>query len=160
MSLCYNLNMIKAKRKTLLISLGVGLFVIAITIVGLGVYNENRTYPIGDNTQVVYLGKKTTGSNFIFSDQRELTSYYYGTDMTPEELARYFDSTVTNRTGVGGFSEYSLTHQNGDNSSIWFYEDKTNNYASPLSSARNTSKKYFFSILSQDYEALKAASSR
>ena len=148
------------KRKKIIISLCIVLLVIAASIIGIVTYNKKRTFPIGDNTQVVYLGKKTTGSNFIFSDQRELTLYYYGTDMTPEELAGYFDSTITNRTGVGGFSDYSLAHSNGARSSIWFYADKTNGYASPLSSARDTSKKYFFSILSQDYETLKNTTSR
>ena len=143
------------KRKNLLISLSIVLSIIALSIVGFFTYNERRTYPIGDNTQAVYLGKKTTGSSFIFSDQRELTSYYYGTDMTPEELAKYFDAKLEEVA-----SQPSLKLKDRTYSIELVYGGKDDLHKRLPDFAQKTNKKYFFSTLSQNYEALKAAANR
>lgn len=144
------------KRKKLIISLCILLLVTTASIIGIITYNKKRTFPIGDNTQVVYLGKKTTGSNFIFSDQRELTSYYYGTDMAPEELAEYFHAELERVASQPSLKLKDQTYS----IELVFYEEENDSHKYPTDFARNTTKKYLFSTLSQNYEALKTAANR
>lgn len=145
----------KLKKKPLIVTS------ILALILFLGVISyQLRTHPLGD--QVEYIGKVEHGTwTFPFTDSSRYDTYFYGTDMSANDLARYFRATISDATGDPNASAYYyLRLPSGQEIDIRYYHDKNNSFSSPPQWAKNTSKKYFFFIHNQDYEALKNSLSK
>lgn len=140
----------KMKRKPLIVTIVLA----SILLMGV-IFFQLRTYPLGN--QVEYLGKIEHGTwSFPFTDSSRYDTYFYGTDMSADELASYFQATISGVTGDPNASAYYyLRLPSGQEIDIRYYHDKNNSFSSPPQWAKNTSKKYFFFIHNQDYEALK-----
>lgn len=147
------------KKKTTGLDRGTKMGVIAVLgivalIIGFIVFNVTKSYPIGDNKAVVYLGKEHHGDGIV-APSYDL--YYYGTDMGVEELAGYFNGTNGDPIGIGyGYLSYDLALSvNNNKIPITFYKEKDSTYLSPPDWARATSKNHFFYIIDDGYDGLK-----
>ena len=81
-------NKNKNSKKIILASIATVIFI----LISLFVYqNYLKTYPLGDNDKLQYIGKVDYGC--WLCDSQPSSTYYYATDMTPEEIAGYFGKT-------------------------------------------------------------------
>ena len=94
-----------------------------------------------------YLGKKDYG-NILGFDSQPYSEYYYGTDITPQEMSKYFKGCKLKEIGQLS-DEYA---------SVWLTCNKETvlitYYRAPKAGLK-TSKKYFIGILDEHYAALK-----
>lgn len=135
-----------------------GLAAVALIIlgaVGVWAFNTFRTYPLGSDGRVVYLGEQHSGDGIVSPSYDE---YYYGTDMTPEELAGYLGGEITNASGSSSDSSvYSFRMKNGKDATIFFYKDKKSTYSGPPNWAKETQKRYFFFIIDDSYSTIRSS---
>jgi hypothetical protein len=129
--------------------------VLALLVAGWMVFSAVRTYPLGEDGRVVYLGKEGRGDIGPLSSSAPYDVYFYGTDMTPEELANYLGAEIERATGVSSDSpSYEFRMKSGKSVPIQFYREKSSTYISPPEWAKATSKRYFFYILDSYYDRL------
>lgn len=150
----------KTKKQTEKLTKATKIGLIAVALIVLSAisawaFTTFRTYPLGSDGRVVYLGKVHSTGDGVVAPSYE--KYYYGTDMTPEELAGYFGGK--NGDSIDISNEYvsydlNLTYNN-KKVPILFYKDKNSTYYSPEGWARNTSKRYFFVVIDDYYQILK-----
>jgi hypothetical protein len=94
---------ISKKQKILMAIAGV-----VIILVGWWSYLNFMPHPLGDKLE--YLGKKDFGGGLFFYDHRPYTVYYYGTDMTADEVVAYFKgATLNNPTDLKANNAFELT---------------------------------------------------
>jgi hypothetical protein len=97
------------------------LAIVVILIAGWMVFDAARSYPIGDNKIVEYLGRKSVGSWMPLSSMTPTDVYYYGTDLNPEELADYFGAKAVANHGT---IDYRITLEDGGKQSFCFTKIK------------------------------------
>jgi hypothetical protein len=68
-----------------------GLGLVIFLIASWWLYSATRVYPLGDKLE--YIGKSDYGCPLI-CDANPGSTYYYGTDMSAEEVVRYFKGAV------------------------------------------------------------------
>jgi hypothetical protein len=73
-----------SKKQKLLLGIA-GIFVV---LAGWWGYVNFMPHPLGDRLE--YLGKENLGGGLFFRDYAPYSVYYYGTDMSVEEVVRYF----------------------------------------------------------------------
>jgi hypothetical protein len=148
----------KNANLTLGTKIGIIAAIVLFLITALVTFNMVKPYPLGDDGRVVYLGKEDGGIYIPgISWAYNSDEYYYGTDMSPEELARYFGGKNDKPRGITeGYLSYDLTlTRNNLDVPITFYEDKNSTYRTPVEWARNTSKKHYFIVGEDFYKDLK-----
>ena len=125
-------------------------------LIGFFAYDQGRPRALGDNVKVEYLGKISGGSWLPLSSSRPYDTYYYGTDVSTEELANYFDKGIL----IGSIppygdtsSHFKLQMVNGKIIDITLYLDRNEREVFGL--FEENPKKHIFKIDSEDYEALK-----
>lgn len=100
--------------------------------------------PLGDRLE--YLGKEDGGGGLFFMDYAPYSVYYYGTDVTPEQL-------------VNQFKDASLKHpieDNGQYIDVWLESNgETFSFTYKKDSNFKTTKKYILSILDEYYPKAK-----
>lgn len=102
--------------------------------------------PLGDGFE--YLGKKDFG-NLIIGDSKPYSVYYYGTDMTVEEMRRYFNGIEADAPVASGPNFSILEYKNNDTEfHISYHYDKT------LTSFQTT-KKVIISVEQSHYKVAK-----
>lgn len=94
-------------------------------------------HPLGDKLE--YLGKKDYGCWIGFCDSRPASTYYYGTDMSPEEMKNIFSARYSPLENVA-FKNARFTTADGE--FMLTYEP---------SGSFSTSKKYVVSIVNSQY---------
>jgi hypothetical protein len=100
--------------------------------------------PLGDRLE--YLGKRDYGNIFGF-DSRPSSIYYYGTDMSPEELASYFDKAKYTPQGNFAFKHAQFTSPG--NKTFTFVYEKDSSFV--------TDKKYTISLPGSQYKYAKGS---
>lgn len=94
-----------------------------------------------------YLGKKDYGNIFGF-DSQPYSVYYYGTDMSVKEIAKYFNSTIIeNGTTPNGTVEFGIKLPSGETIYTQLSPTSQSHY--------KTTKKYVVEIPSFKYDAAK-----
>lgn len=106
-----------------------------------------QSHPLGEKVQ--YVGVESFGRAPL-TDSSRYDLYYYGTNLSPEELALYFHATLSQPSG--DLDEYSLSLPSGEKVTVKF-QDKNNSSAPNF--AKDISTKYLFYIHDQDYNNLK-----
>lgn len=100
--------------------------------------------PLGDRLD--YLGKEDSGGGLFYMDYTPYSVYYYGTDVTPEQLVNQFKDT-------------SLKHpieDNGQYIDVWLESHgETFSFTYKKEGNFKTTKKYILSILDEDYPKAK-----
>ncbi len=140
-----------------IISITIGLPI--IVAVGLWAFLSFTPKSLGDKLE--YLGKEDLGGGLFFSDSKPYSVYYYGTDMSKEELEKYFSHgkhrSISNSSGGGArysFQDLYFSSKEGE-FTISLYNNKDD--ITENASITKTNKRYVISILNSDYEAVKAA---
>lgn len=102
-------------------------------------------HPLGDRME--YLGKEDYGNIFGF-DSAPNSEYYYGTDMSLEEVAKYFNSTIVESgTTPHGTVEFGIKLPSGETIYSKLYPVAQSKY--------KTTKKGVVEIPSFKYDAAK-----
>lgn len=100
----------------------IALLVIIVFVIGWYVIANTMPRPL--SSEFDYLGKKDFG-NLIMGDSKPYSVYYYGTDMTIEEMKEYFQATTVNKIASGS-NVKTIDFSNGSESfSIDYYGDKS-----------------------------------
>lgn len=138
----------------------VAFFVFIALIGGFNLLTIKQPHPLGDNTTVVYLGEEAAPSSTPFPAESADT-YYYGTDLKPEDLAAYFDATAQDGgdSGYEGFDGYHFVMKDNRRIGVMFYDDKVK-VPSDIFSVDSTDKKHIFTIEERYYNHLKDSVSR
>lgn len=126
---------------------------------------DNSPKPLGDRLE--YIGKKDYGcGGFIgVCDAAPGATYYYGTDMSIEEVARYFKEAETTERPLLEWSfeedgtQYRLSFANkkisGKGFSLNYYDDSGHRVKDYK--LLSTSKKFLVELDSQSYQNVKDA---
>jgi hypothetical protein len=118
------------------------LIVITVLIIGIGgwIAYDNRPRPLGD--EMVYLGKIDSGGGLFFRDHAPSSTFYYDTDINPQDMAAYFGASLKYPVqGSGDYTDVSLAGDDGN--FIITYHD---------SSQFQNKKKYTATISADNYE--------
>ena len=134
---------------------------ILLALFGWWAYGNLRSYPLGDRME--YLGKQDLGGGLFFSDSRPYSEYYYGTDMTAEEVVRYFKGAriddASELEGVqesGGSPRLFLTYKKSAESFVVTYYNVTHqDHAYIPPHIQWGSKKHVIQVTSSGYEIAK-----
>ena len=103
-------------------------------------WGQFAPHPLGNRME--YLGKEDYGNIFGF-DSAPNSIYYYGTDMEPKDMEKYFTATYSPLEGLA-FKNSRFTVDNKE--FVFTYES---------SSSFSTSKKYVVSISYSQYNIAK-----
>lgn len=154
-----NVKKVTIKKSPVGITRGVKISIVAMIVVfstivaliiGLIVYNAMRTYPLGDDKAVVYLGKEHHGDGIVAPSY---DIYYYGTDMGVEDLARFFHTSLSQPSGDP--RDYDFILPSGESATMIFLKDKYDPNQAIPDWAKNTPKKNVFYIVDDNYNTLK-----
>jgi hypothetical protein len=117
--------------------------VAAVVVAGFGwwTWNEFVPRPLGDKLE--YLGKEDYGNIFGF-DSFPSSTYYYGTDMTSEELASYFKKAEYAPLDNLAFTHARFMTSNGE---FMFVYERNSSFV--------TNKKYVLSLPKSQYKSAK-----
>lgn len=140
-------------KKKQLIIFG-SIFGIILLLFGWWAFVNLRTYPLGDKLE--YLGKQDLGGGLFFSDSRPYSEYYYGTDMTAEEVVGYFRGAEVEpiRSNLG-FVEIRLKNKiTTETARLSFYERPE---LSQIKFEKRLNKKHVIDFDAKYYEVLKAS---
>lgn len=112
-------------------------------------------HPLGDKLE--YIGKEDLGGGLLFRDAASYSLYYYGTDMTPEQIAEYFKNgnvlEKSNTTDYG--SSLRIKAPNGETIDIDITPANILQQNDPK--APRSDKKYILQIPSFKYDAAKSS---
>lgn len=126
-----------------------------VLLIGWFLYDEHMAQPLGNDGRIVYIGKTRADLYIPFiSWSHNSDVFYYGTDMTPEEMTAYF--TKATRTDKiyndERVSAFTLRLSDGSTLDIDLYKDKQHNTIPER--YQSTPKKYIFEISAPNYRAL------
>ncbi len=112
-------------------------------------------HPLGDKLE--YIGKEDLGGGLFFRDAAAYSVYYYGTNMTPEQVAEYFKNgnvlEKSNTTDYG--SSLRIKAPNGE--TIGIDVTPTNILRQNNPKAPKSDKKYILQIPSFKYNAARSS---
>lgn len=130
------------KHKTLPI-----VFVLVVALCCWWAYANFMPHPLGGRME--YLGKEDLG-NILGFDEAPYSVYYYGTDMEPKEIVKYFKDTTLKHPieDKGQYTDVWLTYK-GKTASITYVQGAPANI-------KKTNKKYLISVLDKDYTILQS----
>lgn len=140
------------KKRPWLIPLVIGAIIL---VVGLWIYFvKTTTYPLGDKLE--YIGKKDYGC-WLFCDSNPASTYYYATDMTIEEVIKYFQKTSIERepSAINGETYFALKTPSGETVYLYYYEDGGS--LTEQEKLSSTNKAHVLKLPSFKYQVLKNA---
>ncbi len=148
----------KNMKKYMVIGVIIALLLILAGLIGVYLMSKDKsndaskTYPLGSGLE--YIGKQDYGCIGL-CDSAPGSDYYYATDMSVEEVVRYFKNTQLDQAPrtIGDVVDFSLVTNNGNAISIYYY--KTREAASKKHELPIHTKKYFLSVPDFSYEAAK-----
>jgi|GEM_PF-5078622 len=151
-------NKNKNSKKIILASIATVIFI----LISLFVYqNYLKTYPLGDDDKLQYVGQVHDGFFPPFS--KPYTTYYYATNLTVEELVEYFSrkgylasAPSVEDTLQGGY-EISF-HVRGDTNTVYLRYSSVLDYGGQTHSFKQSFKgKFFVRMQRDDYMTAKSA---
>lgn len=109
---------------------------------------SQKTYPLGD--QLEYIGQSGYGC-WLVCDSNPNAIYYYGTDMSVDQLVSYFKNSTLDQTPrtFDGVTDFSLKITGGEDISVYYYTDKSK--IAKDGSLKKTGHSHILSIPSFDY---------
>ncbi len=139
------------KKQTVMIAIAGVIVVLA----SWWAYVSFMPHPLGDKLE--YLGKEDFGGGLFFQDYRPYSEYYYGTDMTPEEVISYFkkSSVVKAPSPAVGEAYFGIRAPTGETIYVTLYDKEIVQTKYP--DLHKTNKKYILELPSSKYEAAKAS---
>jgi hypothetical protein len=152
----------KKSRKKAYVFAGISILIVLVISLAWWIYTTTLTYPLGDKLE--YVGKKDTGCyiSLTICDSRPSTTYYYATNLSQNELTRYFKNTseaevessaVTTSTGYT--YDYVTFHlpNTPDLINVSYYTDSA--LITRDMKLQPSSKRHVISINSKYYAALR-----
>jgi len=141
----------KPTRNKKLIFLSIVIFVvlsIATTAFLANRAASEKTYPLG--SQLEYIGQTGYGC-WLVCDSNPNAVYYYGTDMSVDQVAAYFRNSTLDQTPrtFDEVTDFSLKTKNGEDILVYYYTDKSK--ITKDNSLKSTGHSHILSIPSFDY---------
>jgi hypothetical protein len=133
----------------------IGITAFIVLVISWWAFVSFAPHPLGDKLE--YIGKEDLGGGLLFRDTTSYSLYYYGTDMTPEQVAEYFKNgsilEKSNTTDYG--SSLRIKAPNGETIDIDITPANVLQQNNPK--APRSDKKYILQIPSFKYDAAKSS---
>lgn len=110
--------------------------------------------PLGDKLE--YIGKTDYGC-WVVCDANPGSTYYYATDMSAEEITKYFkkSSMIEKPSTIDGETYFGIKTLSSETIYMYYYKDKHHKKVERVGNLRSSAKQHVLTLPSFKYDAAK-----
>lgn len=110
--------------------------------------------PLGDKLE--YIGKTDYGC-WLVCDANPGSTYYYATDMSVEEVTKYFkkSSMIEKPSTIDGETYFGIKTPSSETIYMYYYKDKHHKKVERVGNLRSSAKQHVLTLPSFKYDAAK-----